>query len=77
MDEYINYVRRHIKSLGRHKKFLEHPLVIVLIAVITLIGFYYMISPYQQCLREVVEEDYFRDHVTNSVREKCNGITSW
>jgi hypothetical protein len=52
----------------------RHPLFIVAVVIVAVIGLYYLLSPYQNCLRfqEGDNEVAFR-----RLRGQCMEITSW
>ena len=43
------------KSITQIKKIdLKHPIVLIVVAAVALVGLYYIMSPYQNCLRDEV-----------------------
>ena len=51
-------------------KFLNSPIVILLLGTAIVVGLYYLISPYQICLREGFAGPYYK-------KEMCRKQTSW
>ena len=58
----------------------RHPLTIVAVVALLILGFYYLFSPYQKCVslfKEQMGEYPLDEEVTNSVKRHCNELTSW
>ena len=51
----------------------RHPLVIVLVIAVIGVGFYYIASPYENCMRE---NSGYGVRISDT-RYQCNGMSNW
>ena len=69
-----------IENIG---KLLKHPLVVIIVASVTVVVFYYIASPYKNCVREYVNYQIMPDPTVTMEQlevigaKSCNEKHSW
>ena len=54
----------------------KHPIVVILVAAVVIVGLYYLLSPYEKCLRNAELEKYEPWQQT-SMKHACTVRTHW
>ena len=53
----------------------KHPIVVIIVAAVVIVGLYYLVSPYEKCLRKQYER--YQVHEQYKVPLFCNKTTHW